>query len=62
MPARSDDRGRIRDELLAEIVPRQLFLAIIHAITAVLFASGIWGAASPSVLAAWLAYTSPQDR
>ncbi len=56
MPARNDDRGRIRDELLAEIVPRQPLLAVIHAVTGFLFASGLTGAAPAPVLAAWLGY------
>ncbi len=56
MRATSDDRGRIRDELLAEIVPRQPLLAVIHAVTGFLFASGLAGAAPTPVLAAWLGY------
>jgi diguanylate cyclase (GGDEF)-like protein len=56
MPGRSGDRGRVRDELLAEIVSRQPFLAILHAVTAFLFASALTDAAPAFLLALWLGY------
>ncbi len=56
MPARDGARGRVRDELLAEIVPRQPLLAVIHAVTGFLFASALAGTAPPLTLALWLSY------
>jgi hypothetical protein len=56
MSAKSDDRARIRDELLAEIVPRQPLLSVIHVIMAFLFVSGLANAAPPPMLMAWVAY------
>jgi len=56
MRGRSGDRGRVREELLAEIVSRQPLLAILHAVTAFLFASALTDAAPPLLLALWLGY------
>ncbi len=57
MPASGDEvRGPLRQELLAELVPRQPLLAAINVATAFLFASGIADAAPAPVLAAWLGY------
>ena len=56
MPAKGGDRCRVRNELLAEIVPRQPLLAVIHAVTGFLFASALAGAAPPLTLALWLSY------
>jgi len=50
------DRNPLRDELLAELLPRQPLLALINVVTAFLFASGVVNAASTAVLAAWFGY------
>ena len=49
-------RNPLRDELLAELLPRQPLLALINVVTAFLFASGIADAAPTPVLASWLGY------
>ncbi len=50
------DRHSLRNELLAELLPRQPLLALINVVTAFLFASGIADAAPTPALAAWLGY------
>lgn len=50
------NRNPLRDELLAELVPRQPLLAVINVATALLFASGVASAAPTPVLATWLGY------
>lgn len=50
------DRNPLRDELLAELLPRQPLLAVINVATAFLFASGIADAAPMPVLGTWLGY------
>ncbi len=52
----SRNRNPLRDELLAELLPRQPLLALINVVTAFLFASGVADAAPTPVLAAWLGY------
>lgn len=56
LPRGDRNRNPLRDELLAELVPRQPLLAIINVATAFLFASGVANAAPTPVLAAWLGY------
>ncbi len=50
------DRHPLRDELLAELLPRQPLLAFINVVTAFLFAVGIAAAAPAPALAAWFGY------
>lgn len=57
MPARGNrDRNPVRDQLLAELLPRQPLLALINVVTALLFASGVANAAPTPVLIAWFGY------
>jgi diguanylate cyclase (GGDEF)-like protein/PAS domain S-box-containing protein len=49
-------RIRLRDELTTELAARQPLLALINVVVASLFAWGIAGAASASVVVAWLGY------
>lgn len=57
MPARNNHAcNPLRDELLAELLPRQPLLALINVVTAFLFALGIADAAPTPKLVAWLGY------
>lgn len=50
------NRDPFRNELLAELLPRQALLAFLNAATAFLFTTSMAGAAPLPVFAAWFGY------